>query len=461
MPFFLLLLLFVSSPLAAEPRLVPDQRLVDLSAPPDRLSSFDAETFATLALVASGSEGPALEAQRARLRSLAADLKKETGSVSGERARAEAVIAFLYRNVLAQYSQYQTRVDAALSTGSYNCVSSAILFAYFAKSAGLNVGGIETPEHAFCTVESNGKTFDVETTNPYGVDPGSRKELSSQTDAQKRYAVVPKNYYNDRKAISDRRFIGLIYANRISDLERGGNFEEAVSLAVDARELQGADAPPKELPLHFLNYAVSLANTGRAGEGLDFIAAVSDRWGDCVDFRSFAATAIGNMVNDELKKSDYRRARDLVARYSAMLESSTRAEYLRVITMQDLQSAVGSLSFAEARSKIIASKSDIFPSDFVKILSYAYGREADRIRANSNWLGAASFLDAGLAELPGNRDLAQQRDVYRRNYAVEAHNAAVAEYRKGNVDGARKILEVAKSAIPESAMLENDLRQMR
>lgn len=424
-------------------------------------ATLDAETFAKFALVASGAEDSEIDAWLSRLRTLSADLKKETGIDGDDRAKAEAVISFLYRNVLTQYSQYQTRVDLALSSGSYNCVSSAILYAYFAKSVGLEVSGVETPEHAFCTIASGGKVFDVETTNPYGVDPGARKALPNSGDAQKRYAVVPKNYYYDRKSIDDRRFIALIYSNRISTLERQGNFEGSVGLSVDARELQGPLAPQKDLAVHFLNYAISLAGSGRSEDALSFISTVSERWGDCDGYRNFAATAIGNMVNERLTSKDFAGANSLLSNYSSMLDSATLAEYTRVIALQDLQHSAKSLGFGEARAEILSRRNDVAPSDFEKILSYAYAREADRICGNSNWLAAASFLDSGLKDLPGNRDLAQQRSVYRQNYAIEVHNAAVAEYRNGNVPGARKLLESGRAAIPESTMLENDLRQMR
>jgi pyruvate/2-oxoglutarate dehydrogenase complex dihydrolipoamide acyltransferase (E2) component len=77
-------------------------------------------------------------------------------------------------------------------------------------------------------------TIDVETTNPYGVDPGRQKEIPTAQAAQKRYVLVPQTKYRNRKAVSDRRLIALVYNNRISALERKGRYEESVGLAVDA-----------------------------------------------------------------------------------------------------------------------------------------------------------------------------------------------------------------------------------
>ena len=113
-----------------------------------------------------------------------------------EEDRGRAVLKLLYQDVLKHYEAGQTKFDVALKTGNYNCVSSALLYMAAAKAAGLDVRGQKTPDHAFCSVYISGKRIDVETTNPYGFNPGSREAIEHE-NVIKGYYVVPKTYYSN------------------------------------------------------------------------------------------------------------------------------------------------------------------------------------------------------------------------------------------------------------------------
>ena len=54
-----------------------------------------------------------------------------------EAERGREILKYLYRNYLKSYSLNQTKLDTALESGSYNCVSSAVLYLAAAKAAGL------------------------------------------------------------------------------------------------------------------------------------------------------------------------------------------------------------------------------------------------------------------------------------------------------------------------------------
>ena len=100
--------------------------------------------------------------------------------------RGRAILKLLFQDYLKTYNIDQTKINLALETGVYNCVSSALLYMAAAKAAGLEVRGQKTTEHAFCTLYVEGSktgTFtkiDVETTNPYGFNPGSREEIENE-----------------------------------------------------------------------------------------------------------------------------------------------------------------------------------------------------------------------------------------------------------------------------------------
>ena len=89
----------------------------------------------------------------------------------------------MYEKVIVAYKERQTRLNVMFADGSYNCVSSSLLYLALAKACGLDVRGQVTPNHAFCTLyvtdgSGGGKTkIDVETTNPYGFNPGVRRNV--------------------------------------------------------------------------------------------------------------------------------------------------------------------------------------------------------------------------------------------------------------------------------------------
>lgn len=455
---FLVAVFASSLPAFAAPRLVPDPRIPDEAA---KAAVMDSGLFARMALVASGANDADMPALLSHMEALASDLAKRLPADSDDAVKAESILSFLYEKTLTRYSEFQTRIDVALTDGAYNCVSSAILFSFLAKSAGLKTEGVETPLHAFCTVEIGGKKIDVETTNPYGFDPGARKELPSVIAAQKRYVLVPRNKYANRKPIDDRRLVALVYNNRISLLERKGGFEDAVGLAVDAWKLQDGQVAQKDLAGRFSNYAVSLSRAGRDSDGLDFIGTVIGLWGDYPGYREYAGSAVGKMINELTQRNDYAGAFALLAARASLLDPATYADMNRGTTFNYLRFSIDSLSLADSLAKIEASRNALGAGDREKLVTYSYSREAERIARSGKWLDASAVLDDALRELPGQSDFVRQRTIYRQNYAIEIHNKAVDAYNSGDIDTVKALLDEGLSVMPDSALLKNDLDMTR
>jgi tetratricopeptide (TPR) repeat protein len=72
---------------------------------------------------------------------------------------------------LGSYSLDQARLTGIFTSGTYNCISSAMLYAILARAFGLTVRGVVLPEHAFVELgPPNGKILEVETTSATGYD---------------------------------------------------------------------------------------------------------------------------------------------------------------------------------------------------------------------------------------------------------------------------------------------------
>ncbi|MDR2370681.1 MAG: hypothetical protein LBD71_04310, partial [Treponema sp.] len=239
---FFAFFLFAVFPLAAQPAvfpsLEPDGRAaVYAGAGPD----YSWELLAEIGLWASGS-GPADSGtDQARLieriRAGAAELKADPLLPADPAERGEYVLSFMHKKFLKSYSLIQTRLDTLLENGRYNCVSSAVLYLVLAQSAGLDVRGVMTKDHAFASVNINGELVDVETTNPYGFNPGNRKEFHDGFGRLTGFAYVPAANYRDRSAITPIELVSLVFSNRIADLEKRGRFAEAVPLAISRAAL--------------------------------------------------------------------------------------------------------------------------------------------------------------------------------------------------------------------------------
>lgn len=373
------------------------------------------------------------------------------------------MLVFLYENVLSRYSEFQTRVDVALETGTYNCVSSAVLYYYFARVAGLDVAGVETPVHSFCTVAipGEGRKIDVETTNPYGFDPGVRRELATGDPNEKRYAVVPQTNYLSRKSVGERRLVSLIYNNRITLLEKSGQSWEAVGLALDAWTLQGTEASRGDLAERCLNYATGLVSAGKALEALDFIRMVSEKWGDYPRYREFSASALGPTLNGLMAQGAWTDAFALMTARGPDLAPAVAREMGELVAANYLADYALTHTLAESLAETERNRDALSAADYAKVIAYAYSRAVESLARNGDWLGASALADEGLAVVPGRAELLRARAAYRQNYAIEAHNRAAAAFNSGDAAGAKAILEEALRAVPENATLKADLSRLK
>jgi hypothetical protein len=436
----------------AEVRLAPDPRL-----PANATDRMDAPEFARTALVASGADEATTEALLGRIDALGNEARSRFPADSDEKTRAESLLAFLHEKILSSYSAYQTRVDTALLTGEYNCVSSAILYAALAKQAGLDVRGVETPDHSFCTVSVAGKPVDVETTNPYGFEPGRKREVPSGAANSKKYIIVPQTLYNNRKAVGDRRFVSLIYGNRISQLERRGDYEQATGLAVDAWTLEGRKGGDVELAGRIGNYATKLSAVGKNAEVLDFLEKVRANLGPDPLYDQFTASVVGTMLNALMARRAYDEAFALLRLHRQNIGSADYATMDRAVAVNFLQFSITGQPFADALALVENYEGSLAPGDRDRLEAQVYSREADRKGKDGLWLEAAAVLAEGLKKMPAQRDLAKYREVCLQNYAVDFHNRAAAAWNSGNREAAKSIIAEGLAGAPDSALLKSDL----
>ena len=248
--------------------------------------------------------------------------------------RGRAILKLLYRNYLKTYEFTQTRLDVALTSGIYNCVSSALLYMAAAKAAGLTVRGQKTLEHAFCTVYIPGtksgqyKKIDVETTNPYGFNPGSKETIENE-DNIKRYYVVPKAYYSNRQEVTDTIFAGLIAGNLCAGYIEQDNYIDAVPLGAARYQLvrneksNAANQARNDFDVLAANYVNTDVRDAVSFDGIvEWYTSFIDRWGMTDFLQKNMDNAVYNLLVLCAQENNYEFAVASVQKYKAYISQN-------------------------------------------------------------------------------------------------------------------------------------------
>jgi hypothetical protein len=462
------------------------------------------------ALLASGLSPASSVPYVSRLGALFDALQTETGAIADPAAKGEAILAFLHKRALKEYSENATTLDGTLDTGLYNCVSSAVLYMLAARSLGLDAEGVRTSDHAFCSLLAGNRRIDVETTNPYGFDPGNKKEFKDSFGRATGYAYVAPGGYGDRREIGDRALVGLILSNRASLLERAGRFAEATKLGADydglcrdadskafligrinnlvadlesRRDFVGAEtaaraadaALPGEARLAALSRtasydrAAALAQAGDWAGAFDRATALGTELGGTAALGELAAASLAGLARSYAVKGDFAGARRAVAERSNRAGTEATAAAYSVIGEIELVRAVNGLPFAEAAAEAdrIFTAGEVSATRYSQAIAAIYGNEAGRVGTTGDWLRAATLAESGIANLravkagagaaPGDGGLARLAQAMRYNFVAEAHNRFGKLYNSGDYAGAAAAIEKALVSMPGDASLEQDL----
>jgi hypothetical protein len=511
-----------AAPAAARPDfLVPDPGFTELGALPDPLGQRE---LARAALLASGIAAERLAAYESRLDALFAELAASAGGIADPAARGEAILGFLHKRVLKAYVENATTLDGVLDRGTFNCVSSAVLYLLAARSLGLEVEGVRTSDHAFCSLRAGSRRIDVETTNPYGFDPGNKKEFKDSFGRATGYAYVAPGGYGDRAAIGARELVGLILSNRASMLERERRFAEAARVGADYDELcrngetrrfldqrinnlvadlasrrdyaraaamarSAAAAYPGERALSALaataayNEAASLAAARDWAGAFDLAVSLRDEYGASSDgaaapdgtaapraseWEELASNALMGLAQSLAAKGEYGEARRAVAERAGKAGPAAAAQAAAVVGEAELVKAANGLPFAEAEGRVdrIYAAGEVALERYSQAMAAIYGNEAGRIGVAGDWLGGAGLAERGRAKLSaagarGDYGLGRIAANMRRNFAVEAHNRFARLYNAGDYAGAEAEIVKALAALPGDPELERDLAAAR
>ena len=460
MPAFFIVLHFVAAAsIHAFPRIDPDPFFSSLG---EAVEPLDVEALIDTALRASGAtEAETLNAKTAIVESISR-LRSEVPEERDGREKAEYVLQFLHEHHFRYYDEYQTRVDMVISDGGFNCVSSAVLYMIFSRSVGVPVIGIGTPDHAFCAAVLSEGNIDVETTSSYGFDPGKKKEFHDAFGNVTGYSYVPPSAYAARSELSERELIALILQNRISMLESGKRYDKALELAADRYAMAPGDSTGNHLFRGAINYAALLNERKEYSEALEFLTGFINTYGWNDSVREIFGILHYNRVVVLIQSEAFEEA------IEAMNELEAPG-WIDSNILQDLRAQVAERIIAkqlpaltpEAGFKLLDALRDdglLSSSRYTDFAVMIASNEADAFAAAGEFLQAATIIERAIEAIGADRRLESARAAYRYNFAVDAHNTFAALFNGGEYDAARRLLEEAIEKVPDSDILQKDLR---
>jgi hypothetical protein len=161
------------------------------------------------ALIASGVDNPTILTSYTERFSavLQRSFEARQDQAPSAMVEARAILDWLHHHVLTgDYQPACTEIDRTLETGNFNCVTSTILYRYWADAHGVTVETLSQPDHVFCRVPGSPPII-IQTTSPTGVvdlassaGPSPTEMISSATRSPERVLsdvqLVAKIYYN-------------------------------------------------------------------------------------------------------------------------------------------------------------------------------------------------------------------------------------------------------------------------
>jgi tetratricopeptide (TPR) repeat protein len=434
-----------------------------------------------IALWASGAEQSARNQKGTPYRDIviaaAEELIASPELPQDRRRRGDYVLGFTHKKFLKGYLENQTRLDEIIDTGRYNCVSSAVLYAIFAVAADLDVRGVMTKDHAFVTVDTGTEVVDVETTNPYGFDPGSRREFHDAFGKLTGFAYVPSRNYQDRAAISLLELCSLILSNRIADLERRNRYDEAVPLAVNRAALLANRKDPvsspffqdgeKDLLDRLLNYGASLLNGGRETDALAWAEYAGSRYpGGAAGKKrwlEFTVTALHNLTVRLVKAGKTADARAALEHYGASLDPAAYDTLdSQLLDAELLIMANGLGKTAEAAGILAAidkaARDSRLPASRVtELRNFVIIGEGNRLaKTREGWAAAIAYMEEAIARYGRNAHLDEALKAHRQNRIADLHNRFARLFNGKNYQDALTHIIKALEEFPDNRQLQQD-----
>ncbi|MCK5201083.1 MAG: hypothetical protein KAR21_22170, partial [Spirochaetales bacterium] len=332
---------------AGEIRIEPKEYWVEARA---WNTPFTSSMLIDSSLAASGLSGDMLNQYKNKYEQLIENIRKDLkASFYNLKSyeQGEFILKWAHDNILNSYVEDQTLMDILIDTGNYNCVSSSILYLILSREAGLNINIIETPDHAFCSVETETGWIDVEATTAYGFDPGVKQEFYKEFE-KTGFTYVPPGNYRNRDQINDRESVALIFQNRMSLLQKKNLHDQVIGIAVDRWTLSGSEKSREDMNDSFRNWAAALNNRGSYKIAYNLISEISKKYDLINSNRDLLYSLAYNQIIKLTNNEDYNTAKTFLGATRELLETTDYTELENLIIRETLADIVRNGTYNES-----------------------------------------------------------------------------------------------------------------
>jgi len=340
----------------------------------------DARALLALAIVASGDHRDAASrsAYQQRVDQFIASARPAVARAADPWHRGYELHRAMHRTFLSGasgdkgelggYDFYQGRITGIFTSGTYNCLSSAVLFTVLAREVGLPVRAAVVPTHVFLELGEPGrKVIEIETTSSTGFDwihdERFYREGATAWSARRGLRPTTIEEYRSRRIIAPYQLMALamrdghraggepdqhrldelagvvdpddpeaqqarlrVYANEGHDLFEAKAWRTMVKLfdtvgpAVDEIASKSKDGQARELASWANWYhAHALMMVGRQEEGVAAMARGLERleptWADAATLRDNYLAVLVNRMGELVEQKDYSTAARTLASY--------------------------------------------------------------------------------------------------------------------------------------------------
>jgi len=409
-----------------------------------------------------------IEAAAAEL--AAVDLPRDT------KERGEYVLTYLHKYFLKSYSEHQSRIDEIIISGKYNCVSSAVLYMVLGLSVGLDVSGVMTHDHAFATVRIGTEYIDVETTTPYGYEPGVRKEFHDAFGKTTGFAYAPAKNYRDRAAIGRMELVSLILSNRIADLERRNRFTEVIPLAINRAVFLSANPvtqnitnnpkaelfgdPRQDMMDRLFNVSADYIKAGKEDAAIAWAQYAEERFPD-PGWQDVYKTAGNNKLVKLIKAKKTADARTALTALQAKLGNEHYRELETMVIDAEAVEKVNAIrnpGDAEAALALLEQIGEqMSASRRNDMRTKVIVDESERLRKTRSVREAIFWLEGALQTYGANPTVEAALKTQRQNRIGELHNEFASLFNKRDYAGALASIQKSLQEFPGERMLLQDL----
>ncbi len=425
------------------------------------------EDFMRFAFILSEIPNEKIPFYMQKYKTIATNLSKELAPLNlSDFEKGDYILQYLHTNLFISYREHVTNLDALFDKGTFNCVSSSIVYYALAQRLNLNIYGVKTPDHAFCVIKINGNSTDVETTSPYGFNPGEKKEFANSF-GQTGFVYTPPSNYRNRTNIGKLALLSLILQNSIVELYKTERYETIVHHAVNIHGLLQTDGSFNAMVNEFANYGAYLAKRKRFDDGIVFFENATLYYGKTQKFEDVSGSLFNNAIANFLSYRSIHQLRQNVQNAKSFFDTYEKYVSIPQEIKHDSQKIIFEASirvFIEDNTfetsimeiKTYFNNNRIEQKLYNDLLMYMYSKEINNYMAQKDWQNALSLAKRAMEDTINDYRAKTQLQTVEYNVGAAYHNAFADQYNRQNFTNAQKIINEGLSIVPNHKTLLND-----